>query len=106
LRETGVDARVEEQTLRLAQLGAAAGIRGLIASPHELRALRAEWGSDMTITTPGVRPAWAAADDQKRFTTPREAIAAGADYLVIGRPVTAHDSPREAVQKILSELGS
>ena len=104
LRETGVDSHVEQQTLRLAELGAAAGIRGLIASPHELRPLRSRLGTDIAIITPGVRPAWAAADDQKRFTTPRQAINSGADFLVIGRPITAHANPREAVQKIISEI--
>ena len=105
LVETGVDSDVEQQTLRLAELGAAAGIRGLIASPHELRPLRARLGHNIAIITPGVRPAWAAADDQKRFTTPRQAVDSGADFLVIGRPVTAHHDPREAVQKIISEIG-
>ena len=105
LRETGVDSAVEQQALRLAQLGTAAGIRGLIASPHELRSLRAQLGKDVAIITPGVRPAWAAADDQKRFTTPRQAIDDGADFLVIGRPVTANAEPREAVRKIIAELG-
>ncbi len=104
LRETGVTAKVEEQTVRLAKLGATAGIRGLIASPHELRALRGEFGKQMTIITPGVRPSWAGADDQKRFTTPREAIENGADYLVIGRPITAATDPREVVQRIAAEL--
>jgi orotidine-5'-phosphate decarboxylase len=104
LRETGVESDVEQQAVRLAELGAAAGIRGLIASPHELQALRARLGSGIAIITPGVRPAWAAADDQKRFTTPRQAIDSGADFLVIGRPVTAHANPREAVQKIISEI--
>jgi orotidine-5'-phosphate decarboxylase len=61
-------------------------------------------GNDIAIITPGVRPAWAAANDQKRFMTPRNAIDGGADFLVIGRPVTAHANPREAVQKIISEL--
>lgn len=105
LRETGINPGVQEQTARLAQLGAAAGVGGLIASPHEVQALRSQLGSASTIITPGVRPAGSAADDQKRFTTPREAIANGADFLVIGRPVTAHADPREAVRKIISEIG-
>ena len=103
LRETGVEDSVEEQTLRLAALGAAAGIGGLIASPQEVAVLRARLGKKTTLITPGVRPTWAAADDQKRFTTPREAIANGADYLVIGRPITAHPAPKEAVRQILEE---
>ena len=105
LQETGVTSSVESQTVRLAELGAAAGIPGLVASPHELGALRNAVGDRVKIITPGVRPTWAAADDQKRFTTPRQAIDNGADYLVIGRPVTAHQSPREAVRQIISEIG-
>lgn len=104
LREVGIEEGVAEQALRLARLGAAAGIGGLIASPHEVVSLRDQLGADITIITPGVRPTWAAANDQKRFTTPRRAIDNGADYLVIGRPVTAHPDPREAVQKILAEF--
>ncbi len=104
LREVGVDGTAEDQTLRLAAIGAAAGLRGLITSPREVAALRRCLGAEMKLITPGVRPSWAAADDQKRFTTPREAIANGADYLVIGRPVTAHDDPRAAVRKIIAEL--
>lgn len=104
LRETGVTSSVTEQTLRLASLGVAAGVRGLIASPHEVAALRESLGSDITIITPGVRPAWAAADDQTRFATPAEAIRNGADYLVIGRPVTAQPDPRAALQRIVAEF--
>jgi orotidine-5'-phosphate decarboxylase len=104
LRETGVNDSVDAQTLRLARLGAAAGVHGLIASPHELRSLRAELGDDITVITPGVRPEWAAADDQKRFTTPAEAVGSGADYLVIGRPITAHAQPLEALRAIIGEL--
>jgi orotidine-5'-phosphate decarboxylase len=104
LRETGVTRSVEEQTLELASLGAAAGIRGLIASPHELRALRSRLGPEIKIITPGVRPSGAASDDQKRFTTPRQALRDGADYLVIGRPITAHANPPEAVRQIVEEL--
>lgn len=104
LSETGIDCDVTRQTIRLARLGKDAGMRGLIASPHEVAALRRELGTEMTIITPGVRPGWASADDQKRFTTPREAIANGADYLVIGRPITAADDPPAALRRILDEL--
>lgn len=104
LREAGVSARVDEQTLRLARLGAAAGVRGFIASPHELKTLRDVLKNDVTIITPGVRPAWAVANDQKRFATPAEAVRDGADYLVIGRPVTAHPNPSEAIRRIADEI--
>jgi orotidine-5'-phosphate decarboxylase len=88
LAETGITGKTGDQVLRLAHLGVAAGIDGLVASPHEARRLRAEFGEKIKIVTPGIRPAGAAAGDQKRFATPREAIEAGADYLVIGRPIT------------------
>ncbi len=104
LREIGVAATVADQVMRLAELGAAAGVRGLVASPHEAAQLRARLRAATTIVTPGVRPAWAAADDQRRFTTPAEAFRNGADYLVIGRPVTAQIDPRAAVQRIVAEL--
>jgi len=104
LRETGVEAGVDEHAIRLAILGAKAGIRGLISSPHEVRILRNRVREKMIIITPGVRPSWSGADDQKRFMTPRDAVENGADYLVIGRPITADPKPREAVQRIVREL--
>ncbi len=106
LRETGVASTVAEQTMRLADLGVKAGLRGLIASPHEVAALRAALGKEITIITPGVRPLGSDANDQQRFATPREALAAGANYLVLGRPVTQHPDPQAAVRKILSEIGN
>jgi orotidine-5'-phosphate decarboxylase len=104
LRDIGVSERINEHVLRLARLGASEGIDGVVASPFEGQILRAEFGNKIKIVMPGVRPNWAGAGDQKRFMTPRDAIAAGADYLVIGRPITAHTNPREAVTKILSEI--
>ena len=104
LRETGISPNVEEQVLRLAELGVMAGIGGLIASPHEAALLRGRFGDKIRIVTPGVRPVWAAPDDQKRFMTPKDALRNGADYLVIGRPITAHAKPREAFAKIVAEL--
>ena len=104
LLETGIHSSIEEQVQRLADMAAATGLDGVVASPHEIKALRARFGDKLKIVTPGVRPSWAEPDDQKRFTTPREALQNGADYLVIGRPITAHEDPREAVRKILAEL--
>ncbi|HXY60998.1 MAG TPA: orotidine-5'-phosphate decarboxylase [Chthoniobacterales bacterium] len=104
LRETGISERIDEHVLRLAKLGVENGIDGIVASPHEVNALRTEFGDRIKIIVPGIRPNWAEAGDQKRFTTPREAIEAGADYLVIGRPITAHKSPRDALAKILAEI--
>ena len=90
--------------MRLADLGAAAGIDGLVASPFEVKFLRTELGDKIKLISPGVRPGWSEQGDQKRTMTPREAIDAGADHLVIGRPITAHRDPREALEKILQEL--
>lgn len=105
LRETGVESEVETQVLRLARLGLASGVRGVVASPLEIRALRAEFGADLTIVTPGVRPAWAAGgDDQRRVMTPGDAVRAGADFLVIGRPITGAADPWEAATRIAGEM--
>jgi len=104
LSETGVTSTIEEQVLRLADLGKKSGIDGLITSPREVRILRERLGNEMKLITPGVRPSWATADDQKRFTTPNEALKSGADYLVVGRPITAHPDPRAAVERLLAEI--
>jgi orotidine-5'-phosphate decarboxylase len=106
LRETGINSCVDEQVQRLAGLGAAVGIDGVIASPHEIVTLRERFGEQLKIVVPGVRPRWAAPGDQKRFATPREAVGNGADFLVIGRPITEHANPREAVQRILEEISA
>jgi orotidine-5'-phosphate decarboxylase len=104
LREIGVAGKIEHQVLRLAQLGVENGIDGIVASPHEVKILRAEFGDKIKMVVPGIRPRWATAGDQKRVMTPREAVEAGADFLVIGRPITAHKNPREALERILHEL--
>ena len=106
LDEIGIEEQLDRHVLRLGNLGVAAGIDGLVASPFETRFLRNELGDKIAIVVPGVRPSWSEPGDQKRFMTPREALEAGANYLVIGRPITAHKNPREAVAKILSELES
>jgi orotidine-5'-phosphate decarboxylase len=104
LKEVGVASSVEEQVVRLAHLGDESGIDGLITSPREVSALRKRFGTKPLLVTPGIRPASSSPDDQKRFTTPREAIDLGADYLVIGRPITAAADPRGAVERIVAEL--
>jgi orotidine-5'-phosphate decarboxylase len=104
LREIGVAGKVDDQVLRLARLGVEAGIDAVVASPHEIKKLRAEFGDKIKIAVQGIRPTWAEPGDQKRFMTPRDALEAGADYIGIGRPITAHPQPSEAVAKILQEL--
>jgi len=104
LREIGIADSVEDEVMRLARLGAAAGIDGLVASPHEIRILRREFGDGLKIAVQGIRPSWAEPGDQKRFMTPLEALQAGTDYIGIGRPITGHPNPPEAVARIVGEL--
>jgi orotidine-5'-phosphate decarboxylase len=104
LRQIGIKNTVADQVIRLAKLGVEAGIDGFVASPHELKRLRGEFGNKVKIAVQGIRPSWAEPGDQKRFMTPRDAIEAGADYIGIGRPITAHAQPREAMARILQEL--
>jgi orotidine-5'-phosphate decarboxylase len=106
LAETGVSSTTSDQVLRLARLGIANGIDGLVASPQEARMLRQEFGDGIKIVTPGIRPVGSETGDQKRIASPREAVAAGADYLVIGRPVTAAPDPKAAVRRIVAELST
>jgi orotidine-5'-phosphate decarboxylase len=95
---------LQAQVIRLASLAREVGMDGIIASTHEIAPLRAALGPSMLIVTPGVRPEWAPADDQLRVMTPREAAMAGADYLVIGRPITKAQDPGAAARQILAEL--
>jgi orotidine-5'-phosphate decarboxylase len=93
------------QVLRLARLAKDQGIDGVVCSAREAAALREDLGPDFKLVVPGIRPAWAAADDQKRIVTPADAVALGADYLVIGRPITGADDPADAAKRIADELG-
>ena len=104
LRAVGIDRPVAEMVVRLARLTKQAGFDGVVASPKEVELIRAACGNDFAIVTPGVRPSFAAMDDQKRVTTPAEAIAAGASHLVIGRPISAAENPAEAACLILTEI--
>ncbi|ALC17602.1 orotidine-5'-phosphate decarboxylase [Desulfuromonas soudanensis] len=104
LRGVGIDRPVSEMVPRLARLAQEAGMDGVVASPREVGLIRQACGGDFAVVTPGVRPGFAALDDQKRVTTPGEAIAAGADYLVIGRPIAAASDPVAAAEAILAEM--
>ena len=95
---------VADAVLNLATLAKDAGIDGVVSSPHEAAKIRQACGKDFLIVTPGIRPSFAQANDQKRIATPAQAIANGASYLVIGRPITQDEKPREAAQKIVEEI--
>lgn len=105
LREVGLDVNVEYQVRRLANVAIKAGLRGLVCSPLEISALRKSIPAQVQLVVPGIRTGAEKADDQKRTLTPREAIGAGADWLVIGRPICAAENPRAAAEKILETLG-
>ncbi len=104
LADVGMDADTTSQVVRLAKLAKDNGIDGAICSPEEIPALRAALGNDFILMVPGIRPEWAAANDQKRTLTPRQARDAGATYLVIGRPITKAENPAQAAQRIAAEL--
>lgn len=95
---------VEQTVIDWAQMAKECGLNGVVCSPKEIAPIRGACGPDFTIVTPGIRPRWSEANDQKRITTPGEALSLGADYLVIGRPITAAANPREAAQRIINEM--
>lgn len=105
LKDIGVSKKVPKQVESLALLAKGCGLDGVVASGQEIKIIRKAAGKDFLIVTPGVRPIWAAHGDQKRIVTPKEAIDAGASYIVVGRPITQAKDPREAAGKILEEIG-
>ncbi len=106
LRGIGVERTPQEHVAQLVALGYQCGLRGVVCSPLEIEPLRSKFGNSLTIVTPGVRPSGSAANDQQRVMTPAEAVRAGASHLVIGRPITAAISPREAALRIAGEIES
>jgi orotidine-5'-phosphate decarboxylase len=104
--ELGVGLSVEEQVKKLAVLARDCGMDGVVASAAEAAVIRSACGPEFKIVTPGVRPAWAAADDQVRIVTPAEALKNGADYIVVGRPITHAKNRRDAAKRLLEELPS
>ncbi|MBV8969580.1 MAG: orotidine-5'-phosphate decarboxylase [Verrucomicrobia bacterium] len=104
LNEIGLTDDLTSQVLRLASVADSAGLDGLVASPLEIAPLRNRFGSRFKLVIPGIRPAWSVSNDQKRTLSPSAALAAGADYLVIGRPITGAPVPAEAFQRVVDEL--
>ena len=107
LREIGVEQNVENQVVRLARLTAESGLHGAVASPNEIEAVRNAVNNPIfLIITPGIRPLSATNNDQKRVTTPGDAISKGSDYLVIGRPIVAAPHPRREAVRIMEEMNA
>jgi orotidine-5'-phosphate decarboxylase len=106
LREIGMSGPIESRAVALARLAEKAGMDGAVCSAHEARAIRRACGPEFVILIPGVRPRSGAANDQSRIATPAEAVRAGADYLVVGRPITAAPNPKSAVSDIVAEMNS
>ncbi len=101
---TSVAGDVADEVVRRAKLAAECGLEGVVASPHEIKLIRQAVGDKIKIVTPGIRPAWAGADDQKRMMTPREAVVAGASYIVVGRPILAAQDPVVAAHRVVAEM--
>ena len=104
LKKIGINDNMEKQVLKLAKLAKDASLDGVVASPSEVKLIREELGQEFIIVTPGVRPEWAAVNDQKRVATPKEAILNGATYIVVGRPIIESPDPVKAVRAILEEI--
>jgi orotidine-5'-phosphate decarboxylase len=100
----GIVDGLPDQVARLTDLAQRAGLDGVVCSAHEVEALRAQCGPGFLLVVPGIRPAWAVANDQKRVMTPAQALQAGADHLVIGRPITAAADPAAAARRVAVEL--
>ncbi|MGZ3415381.1 MAG: orotidine-5'-phosphate decarboxylase [Isosphaeraceae bacterium] len=106
LNQIGVQGSVRDQVVRLAGSALSNGCQGVVASAHEAAALRKEFGRDFVIVTPGVRPAGSGHDDQARVVTPTEALAAGATFIVVGRPITEARDPASEARAILGQIAS
>lgn len=105
LADIGIQVTAEQQVLNLAKLTQKAGLDGVVCSAQEARMLKDALGESFKLVTPGIRPTNSATDDQKRVMTPKEAMLAGVDYMVIGRPITRSENPEETVAEILASIG-
>lgn len=103
-KELGITEPVEVVVARYATLAKSAGANGVVASAKEVKVIREACGSDFLIVTPGIRPSWASDDDQKRIVTPKQAVELGADYVVVGRPITKAANRKDAAKRVAEEL--
>lgn len=106
LASVGQNTDTKQQVAQLARLAKDSGLDGIVCSPEEVKSMRSLLGPDFILMVPGIRPTWAAANDQKRVMTPKEAMQAGASYIVVGRPITGADSPANAAARIVTELAA
>ena len=104
LKKIGINEKIENQVLNLAELAQSAGLDGVVSSPQEISAIRKKMAKDFLIVTPGIRPAGSAMGDQKRTFDPKEAFSAGASYIVVGRPITEAENPGKAAASIIQSL--
>ena len=104
LLQLGITQDIKELVIARAKLAKEAGLDGVVASPREAAEIKSTCGHEFLSVCPGVRPTWAAAGDQKRIMTPKDAINQGASYLVVGRPITGAADPAEAARKVLEEM--
>ncbi|MFQ5939471.1 MAG: orotidine-5'-phosphate decarboxylase [Alphaproteobacteria bacterium] len=106
LDAVGIERPISDQVRRLADLAQECGLDGVVASAHEIGELRAQCDPDFLLVVPGIRPAWSSAFDQKRIIAPAEALRRGADYLVVGRPITKSNDPADAARRIVGEMAT
>ncbi|MCP5053084.1 MAG: orotidine-5'-phosphate decarboxylase [bacterium] len=104
LKDIGMNLSARDAVLKLCELGLENGIDAFVCSPMEIEPIRQRFGGDVVLVTPGIRPAWSAKGDQKRVFTPKMAVTAGSNYLVVGRPISRSDDPSDAFKKILEEI--
>lgn len=107
LGQVGIEHDLEEQVVRLARVAHSCQLNGVVASPREIRLIRERVADDdFIVVTPGIRPSSSESHDQKRTATPAEAISSGADYIVVGRPITGHADPASAARRVLDEVAT
>lgn len=106
IAKVGYKDKIADTVLNLAGLCKESGMSGIVCSPHEAANIKANFGKDFIAVCPGIRPVWAAVGDQKRITTPADAIKIGVDHMVVGRPITKAENPYEAALKVIEEIKS